>query len=208
MNLPMNLDYGSVLNIGITGALVVLSLFMVIFVGGIAAYLYYVKIYRYKQFTIVVWRKDPMSGNIVEEGDQAGIFLDRASDIKGLWLRRLKIVMSPDTIPYVIRGKQKVVYLLKSGYSNYRYIKPAVVDGQLSFNLGEEDVNWGIYEYKHSHSQYILDNDWKQWVPYIGIFVLAFLLVFITIMLLKKFDVLAEVAQRLDHAAMVITNTV
>lgn len=207
MNLPIDFNIMPLLNGGITIALLLFAAVFIAGVFGFAAYIYYREFHRYKQFKFVYWRKDPLSQAPIEQIDDAGIFTDKKTGVKGLWLRKNRgVVFTPDKIPWIHSGKSKIIYALQVGLKNFIFIKPTIEDNQIKFNLGEEDLNWGIYEYRNSQKLLTEEPAWKQWLPYVGLFFVGFIFLFVVVLVIKKFDVMAEVAQAFKEAAMVLKN--
>lgn len=134
---------------GSMAANVFLMVLIVIFVGGGVAggiwlYFYWKK---YNQFICRIWEKDGF-GNIIETRDQAGIFVDRKTKNKRLFLRKMKVGLEPDNIPAVPTTKgNKVIYLMRVGLKNFRFLKPDIDVDNVDFSVTEEDVNWAVNEY-------------------------------------------------------------
>jgi len=133
---------GMISGIFSTGVMIiVIMLILVMLIGGF--FLYQSKIKRYKQFKVTVWQKDGF-GQLTEKYDDAGIFTDKTTQKKRLWLRRNKVDLNADNIPFIpTRGKRNI-YLLQTGLKNFRFIRPDISDEYIKLSVGEEDVNWAI----------------------------------------------------------------
>lgn len=186
---------GMALNIGI----MIMSL---LFFGALsAAIIYGMKQYqKWSQFKCIIWGKDGF-GQIVEKTDRAGIFVDGKTQNKRFFIRKANVGLECNNIPYVQSGKQKIVYLLQTGLKNFRFIKPKISDDLMTFEVGEEDVNWAINAYE-KQKRLFNQNILLQYMPFI---LLAFVSIIILIMFIyffKQFPTLLKVAQALQEAAV------
>ena len=186
---------GLALNIGI----MVLSL---LFFGALSvAIIYGMKQYqKWSQFKCVIWGKDGF-GQIVEKTDRAGIFVDGKTQNKRFFIRKANVGLECNNIPYVQSGSQKIVYLLQTGLKNFRFIKPKISDDLMTFEVGEEDVNWAINAYE-KQKRLFNQNILLQYMPFI---LLAFVSIIILIMFIyffKEFPTLFKVAEALKEAAV------
>lgn len=164
--------------------------------GGM--YLYF-KWKRYREYTCIIWSRDGFN-NVVESSDMAGVFVDKKTKNKRLFMKKNNIGLSPDNIPYVLNGNKKVIYLLQIGLKNFRYIKPNINSDGLKFDVGEEDVNWAINAYERQKAAFI-NNKLLQFMPYIALGLVSFVILIIFIYLFKNMGVLADVARSFDEAA-------
>lgn len=155
---------------------------------------------KYGKFRVVIWETDAY-GNTKETYDKAGIFVDAKTRNKRFFLMKAKVGLDPDNVPYVMETKGKaVVYLLRTGLKNFRFIKPRIVEGAYSFTVGEEDVNWAVNAYERAKKTF---NQSKllQYMPFIIIGFVTVVILIIFIYFFRNFDVLKDVALELKEAA-------
>jgi hypothetical protein len=146
---------------------------------------------KYKQYRVVIWQKDGF-GQLTQRGDEGGIFVDGKTGNKRLFLRSSKVGLEPDNIPFLPTAKgNKVVYLLQTGLKNYRYIRPVVGDGLITFTVGEEDVNWALNSYEAQKKRF--DTNWlTQYLPFI---ILAFCFMVMMVMFVYIFNKLPQIKE-------------
>ena len=174
-----------------------------VFVATLAALTTYLilKWKQYKQFDIVIWQEDGL-GQLNVKYDSGGIFVDSKTKNKRLFLKTHKVGLDPDNVPYMIGAKgKKTVMLLQVGLKNFRYIKPKInASGNMSFVVGEEDVNWAINSYERQKK--IFGQTWlAQYLPFM---IIAFVSIIILILFINLFKVapdLKEAAIALKEAA-------
>lgn len=188
------------LNIGIM--LVVLILVIVVIVG--LSFLIR-NIRRYKQFKVVIYSKDTF-GQIKQEHDDAGIFIDKTTHNKRLYLKQNNVGLNADQIPYVSDAKgRKTIYLYKTGLKNFKYINISVnknVD-EIKTNVGEEDVNWAVNAYeraKKSFTQTVL----MQYLPFIILAFVSIIILIIFLYFFQQFSVLKELGVALKEASQAL----
>jgi hypothetical protein len=171
---------------------------IVAFTGVIAYIVVRIMNKRYSEYKVVIWEKDS-TGNVHEYYDQAGVFLNKKTQFKLLFLRKLKKGLNPNNVPYITakdkKGKlQKTIYLLRTGVSNYRFVYPKIQDEVIKFTVGEEDVNWAQQDYE----EIVKTFDRKGFLDKYGAMLMfAFVVIIIMIILLvlfSKFGVLKEVS--------------
>ena len=98
---------------------------------------------RFNGFTCIVWKKDGF-GQLDQELDQAGVFVEKVTNNKRLYLKKANVGLSPDDIPYIPCGKTKFVFLFRTGLKNFQFIKPIINNEGIVLRVGEEDVNWAL----------------------------------------------------------------
>lgn len=205
MNLPF--DLSSIYDFGLNAiALIVFFGFILAVLGGvlILIYLFY---WRYRQFNIIIWEKDPV-GKTIETYDSAGIFMNKKVGIKALWLKKNKVPLDCDRIPFLKTSSGNKVYVLKCGNKSFKYLYPTVCDSGLKFNVGEADLNWGIYEFNLTTDKYQIKNNTTTYIAMAILFIVTFAIVFMVAMLIKKFDVLLPTVQTLERVAKILTGVV
>ena len=198
---------GTISNLG-SGALNIGIMLIVILVviGIMIGVMFLMKnVKKYKQYRVVIYSKDTF-GQIKQEYDDAGIFVDKTTRNKRLYLKKNNVGLNADNIPYISDGKgKKTIYLYKKGLKNFQFIQVTVnadVD-KIRINVGEEDVNWAVNSYeraKKAFTQTIL----MQYLPFI---VLAFVSIVILIMFLyffQQFSVLKELGVALKEASQAL----
>jgi len=182
---------GGVLNV----ALVVGGLVIIMAVLGAIIYLA-LRWYRYSQFKCVVWELDGF-GQVRQTYDSAGVFVDRKTRNKRFFMRKANVGLEPDNIPVI---GDKTVYLVRSGLKNFRFVKPRIVSGSLSFNVGEEDVNWAVNAYEKQKRLFNI-NVLLQYMPFILLAFVSIIILIIFIYFFKNFGVLKEMSVHLEEAA-------
>lgn len=154
---------------------------------------------RYQQFNVVIWEKDGF-GQITETTDKAGIFVDARTKNKRFFLKKNKVGLSPDNVPY-LPGKRKVVYLIKFGHKNFKYVNIRIEEtGAISLKVGEEDVNWAVNAYQRSKNLF-LNNLLLQLLPFIALAFVSIIILIMFIYLFKKLDALAEIMKATQSIA-------
>lgn len=169
--------------------LVLAGLVLVALIGGILFAIMQSR--RYKQFKIFIWQKDGF-GQLSQRIDEGGIFVDRKTGNKRLFLKDNKVGLDPDNIPFIPTSKGlKVVYVLQTGLKNFRYIKPIFDDNLIKFSVGEEDVNWAVNSYEAQKKRF--NSNWlAQYFPFI---VLAFSFIILAILMVTIFNKLPMIKE-------------
>jgi len=188
--------------VGNTALNILVMIFSIIILGAIiyAGIYFYMRWKRYKEFKCVIWERDGF-GQLCETYDQAGIFVDNKTKNKRLFLKKCNVGLQPDNIPYLpsISGT-KIVYLLRDGLKNFRFIKPTIGNPNINLNVTEEDLNWGINAYERGKKLFS-EKSFLQYLPYIAIAFVSIIILTIFIYFFKDFAVLKEVAIALKEAA-------
>jgi hypothetical protein len=184
-----------------TATQIVSAILLIILFGGIALVLFYVirNMKRYSQFFCVIFRKDAF-GNIVEEHDKAGIFVDNKTKNKLLFLKSRKVALNPDLIPYIQKGKHRIIYFYQSGLKNMLPLKFSFENPHpFTIKVGEEDVNWAINSYEKATKMYMQDF-WAKYGAIISVGFICVTLVLVSFFLVQKFDVISEASQNMVEA--------
>ena len=157
---------------------------------------------KFQQFKCVIYEKDGF-GQLREKIDSAGIFVDKKTLNKRFFMRKNKVGLDPDNIPYIStqKGKQ-IVYLLQTGLKNFRFLRFSIDTSTDDFKIGvgEEDVNWAINAYerqKKLFSQSLL----MQLLPFMLVAFVTIIILVIFIYFFKNFDTLKDVAASLAEMA-------
>ena len=185
---------------------IMIFLILIIVLAIIGSYLFIlVRNKRFKEFKVIILERDS-TGNTHETYDQAGIFLNKKTNLKLLFLKKFKKGLDPNNVPYVIskdkKGKmQKVIYLLKTGVSNYRFIKVSIESDMLKFTVGEEDVNWAAQDYETIIKTFQKEGFWGKYGGYILFVISIIVIMIILISLFNKFTVLKDTANALQSVS-------
>lgn len=182
-------------------ALIIIAviLFLVIAVIG------FIRYKNWKRYDIICFIIERASGGIpIISQDTGGVYVDGKTNNKRFYLRKNDVGLDPDNIPFVLNSKgQKVVYLLRFGLKNFKYINISLPsDNTYVMQVGEEDVNWAVnaYEkYKKVFGQSLLD----KLLPYIGIAIFGMIALGIVFVLVQKFEVLQQLAVTLKDIAII-----
>jgi hypothetical protein len=188
-------DINTMVNVGIF-----IFFAAVVTFGATFTFMFVKKNKKYAQFVCVIWRKDGF-GQLVQESDRAGVFVDKVTNNKRLYLKKANVGLDPDNIPYLSAGRSKFVYLYRTGLKNFRYIQPVITDKYVSLKVGEEDVNWALNDYERVKKAFAKKDVLKEMLPYIvfSLLIIAFLVM--VVFILKKFDVLVAVSENLKTVA-------
>lgn len=174
---------------------------LVLLTGVIAFLVLYFMNKRYSQYEIEIYEKDSM-GNIFRKYDKAGIFLDKRTKFRLLFLKGAKVGMNPNNIPHVnsIDGKgkvHKIVQLLKTGVRNYRFIKLKIENDNLINTVGEEDLNAAEQDWAKILETYSKPS-WLEKFGGFAMFGLAMIIIFILVLyIFTKFSILDDTSKNL-----------
>lgn len=176
-------------------------LIAVIIVGTIAFITYYyMRKKKYGQYRVEIFDRDT-NGNVYKTYDRAGIFLDKKTGYRLLFVEKAKVGMNPNSPPYVshIDKKKrliKTIYLRRIGVNNYVYIEVDLT-GKPQFTMGEEDFNNAAQEMAKIRRSY----DKKSWLDKYGalaaIMTISLIILIMMLSLFNKFGVLGEVSKNL-----------
>lgn len=188
-------------NVSAAGILNGMIWFLVgILVVGIVGVLtwYFVQKRKYRDFRVEIFDKDA-NGNVYKKLDRGGIFLDKKSGYKLLWLEKAKAGLDPNDPPYVShldkRGRLiRTVYVRKDGEGNYRYISITLGE-KISASVKEEDLNNAHQEMSKIRRTY----DKKSWLDKYGA-IATWVIVIVCSMILvlsifNKFTVMKEISE-------------
>lgn len=169
---------------------------------GVAAYLYMnKKRYDEQGYKVIIYSQDGF-GQIIQRTDKASIFVDKITKNKRLYVKGAKVGLEADNFPYVMGDKgKKTVYLLQTGLKNFRFIRINIDVPKVELKVGEEDVNWAINEFDRAIKMFETKSFLKEWGGMIALVICVFAILILMIFVLKKFDVLQEVAKSLENAA-------
>jgi len=192
-------DIGSVGSWAVNLGMIILVLLFFVVIAGLMAFMM-AQYKKWSQFTCVIWGKDGF-GQVVESSDKAGIFVDRKTKNKRFFMRKAKVGLDCNNVPYIQKGRMKVVYLLRSGLKNFTFIKPEISDDKLTFDVGEEDVNWAINSYE-KQKRLFNQNVLMQYMPFIMLGFVSVIILIMFIYFFKQFPTLLKTAEALKEAAI------
>jgi len=195
------IDTSGVASVGLNIIVLIVS---VVVVGAIAFAIFWVwkKKKQYGQYKFVIW--EVAGKGLRETYDKGGIFSDPKTKNKLLFMKKTGVGMSPDHIPYIQAGKDKVVYVIREGLRNFRFISPQVsANPGLHFDVGDEDVNWAINDFER-YKKMLATNQLLQYMPFILLAFVSLIILIIFIYFFKDFSVLKDVAVELREAATMV----
>lgn len=172
---------------------------VVLVVAGTLAVIY---LRRYKQFKCVIWERDGF-GQLQQSHDGAGIFIDRKTKNKRLFLRKNKVGLNPDSIPYIKSEKNRTIYLYRTGLKNFHFIQVGIKDPDVTLTVGEEDVNWSINAYERQKKLF-QHSFLMQILPFVTIAFVTIIILVIFIYFFKEFATLGDMARAMKEAAIEI----
>lgn|SRR3990167_10919313 len=122
----------------------------------------------------------------IKDFDRGGIMMDKKTSNRLFTLKKFKVGMSPDKIPYEDGPKGiKIVNVLQLGLKQFRYLDRPVIQTNspiaLAYGVGDEDVAWGINTIDHAR-MYEKKSTLDKLIPFLG---MAF--VFITVVVALYF---------------------
>lgn len=155
---------------------------------------------RYSEYKVIIWFRDGF-GQLQQTFDSGGVFVDKKTSNKRLFLRRNNVGLSPDNIPFLTDPKGKrYVFLYQRGLKNFLYLRPNVRAEGVSIEVGEEDVNWAVNAYERQKKLFS-SNMLLQYMPFIALVFVSIIILIVFIYFFKDFHVLADVAKALEGAA-------
>lgn len=150
---------------------------------------------QHKEYKIVIWQLNGFGQPEIVR-DTGGVYVDKKTNAKRLFLRKTKVDLGADQIPYLPDGKGRVVYLRKYGLKNFRYIYPKFDREHMVFEVGEEDVNWALNSYERGKKAFSMDK-LLQYMPYIALGFVAIIVLIISIYIIKQWSVLTQVGDQM-----------
>lgn len=158
---------------------------------------------KYSEYHVVVKQLDS-NGNVIETWDKGGVFVDKLTQHKRLFLKKGKVGLNCNNVPYTIaitpKGKvMKMVYLVKTGEKNYKFIHENIDKDIIKYTVGEEDVNWSVTEYEKVKNTVGKNSFLEKYAPYI-MFVVSILLFFIIVIyVLNKLEAILPLMQQISE---------
>lgn len=141
--------------------------------------------------------------------DRGGVFTNKRTNIKRLYLYKARVGLNPDTIPTIFSdGGKKIITLWQTSIKGYRYVTPAVYDNPgLAFHVGEEDVNWALVTFNEWVNRFKVSSFIERYGHMILWAVTIMGTLFLVFFVMQKFDVLSSVATNLNAAAEALRDT-
>lgn len=176
-----------------------LILLIVLLFAGAAVFLITKKVLKELQFKYkcVIFEE----GNDNISFDRAGVFIDKKTNNKRLFLKKNNAGLNPDKIPYKNRGNSKIVFLLKTGLKSFRYMNLVTSSNPgFAVSVGEEDVNWAINAYERQ-KRIFSQSTLLQYMPFIALGFTGMIILIIFIYFFKEFAVLKDMAVAMKEAA-------
>lgn len=186
------------------GALqVILIIIAVILMGGIGAFgaWYFNKKKLQEQYIVYIFNK---YGSLTQ--DFGGVYKDWKTKTRLFFLKKNKVGLNPDVIPYMQMGKKKVVFLFQTGLNRFHYMKLKPQADGLKYKVGQEDTNWAKLEFEKSKKTF-QSSLLMQILPYLAVGITAMIIMIMVIYVLKRFDVLKDVAITLKETAQILQQT-
>lgn len=158
---------------------------------------------RFEEFDVEIYGQDDLKNPVVIK-DNGGIFVNRKTGNKRLFLKNAKISLPADAIPYILSGDKtgkKYVKIKRIGLSNYVFMHIRFdEEGMPFFTVGEEDVNWALDVYKESKKRFEIISTLEKWIAP-AMFVVSILIVMIIVLyFFNKFEFLNKTAESLSSA--------
>ena len=172
-----------------------------LFSAGIAGLAYWMarEYQKWKQFKCYIFITDGLGKTIITE-DTAGVFLDSKTNTKRFFLKKARTSLNADQVPSIKVGKKNIVFLVRKGLKNFRYISPEVTKGtELAFLVGEEDVNWAVNSYESAKKAFYT-NKWLEYAPMIMFTISVIGIIVLLIVLFKNFDTIKIAAASFEAA--------
>lgn len=156
---------------------------------------------KFGEFKVVIWEADS-TGNTHESYDRAGIFLDKKTGFKLLFLEKMKKGLNPNKVPFVPSKDRKgrlikTVYMRKIGVSNYVFCHVKIDDKGVAFSVGEEDVNWAAQDIEKIRRTFNKEGWLTKLAPYLMFIVTIMIVMIILISLFNKFTVLESIGKNM-----------
>src|SRR3990167_10465142 len=138
----------------------------------------------------------------LREYDRAAILMDKKTQNRVFSLKRLKVGLSPDDIPFEDGPKgTKIVNVLQLGLKQFRYLDRPVLQLNspitMSYGVGDEDVAWAINTIDHA-KMYEKKSTLDKLIPFLG---MAFVFVTVVVALYFLFVKAGFNGELLTHLA-------
>lgn len=173
----------------------------ILFVGGsVGGFTYLALKWRqYNQFVVRIFERNGFDEFELLK-DKAGIFVDSKTKNKRFFMRKMKVGLNPDNVPYIREEGSKVVYLLRTGLKNFHFIRMKPHNPSVTLSVGEEDVNWAMQDYDKAKKMFIRTK-LLDYMPYIGLAFTGIIILIMFMYFFKEFGTLKDVAVAMSDAA-------
>jgi len=136
--------------------------------------------------------------------DKGGIFVDRKTKNKRFFLKRAKVGLNPDNVPFKFIGKTMYVWLYRTGLKNFQYLDLNITPNPgATITVGEEDVNWAVNAYERQKKMFSTSL-LMQLMPFIMLAFVSIIILVIFIYFFKEFSTLKDMAVAMGEAAKII----
>lgn len=140
--------------------------------------------------------------------DRGGLFMDNKTQYRLFKLKKNKVGLLPDNIPYEEEPKGKVVNVLRLGLKQFRYLeRPTLMQNSpiaMGYGIGDADVAWGINSIEYA-KQYEKKSLLSQLAPFIGMAFVFLLVVVAMYYLFVKAGFNADLLRNLADSARIIS---
>jgi len=158
---------------------------------------------KYKEYQIVIWEKDGF-GQWNEVVDKGGVFIDKATNNKRLFLKKANVGLTADNIPYLPGAKgKKVVYLLRSGLKNFHLIRVNPAYPKVTLQVGEEDVNWAVNAYERQ-KKLGKNTIWDKLLDHLPMIIGSMVILIIFLYFFKNLTSLVEFGRYMKETAQIM----
>lgn len=192
---------GTVSNLANTALSWVIMIIAIIVFGTIAAFatIFILKQLKYK-YNVVWLGIDNKTGGT----DRGGIFVDRKTKNKRFFLKKSKVGLNPDNVPFKYIGKKMYVWLYRTGLKNFQYVDINITPNPGAvITVGEEDVNWAVNAYERQKKMFSTSL-LMQLMPFIMLAFVSIIILIIFIYFFKEFSTLKDMAVAMGEAAKII----
>jgi len=155
---------------------------------------------RFQQYKCIIWALDGF-GNVTQEVDDAGIFVDDYTNNKRLWLKKAGVGLKIELIPSVLSSSGKrLIYMIRWGEKDYSFIRPSINREGVKLEVTEEDVNWSIYEYQKQKNLFGKKTLWD-YLPYIMLALATMGIIILFMQLFNQIPKIDEMVKSLKEVA-------
>jgi hypothetical protein len=137
------------------------------------------------------------------ETDKGGIYKDWKTKNRLFRLKKNKVGLDPDNIPFKQVGNKKYVFLYRAGLKRFHVLDFQIEGDNIGYTITQEDLNWANEEHEKSKKTF-QTTLLMQILPIISIAIVSMVILVMVIYVVKKFDVLLEVASNLKETATIL----
>jgi len=200
-------DASTIASVGNTtlyiGVMIIVGIILSAILGGMLwGFLRYK---RYREFKCIIFEKDGL-GQVHQKFDGAGIFTDKKTSNKRFYMKKNKVGLNPDNVPFIKTGNIKSVYLMQNGLKNFHYINMNITDNKYNVTVGEEDVNWAINAYERQKKMFSASL-LMQLMPFVALAFVSIIILVIFIYFFKEFATLREFAVVMKETAQILAQS-